>query len=774
MPALQESSPPPTSVLTHDLQPPMDTVQAGTPVSAPQTAENPANLQAPSPTLDLPRPNSRRLSSTPQVERRPSTLSINRKSYVPNIPSPLNPSASTTSVSSSSDEAKSGFMGSTSPRDSSSSADIPSNGSGNTQNSVQENSGKSNLSTPQQLLRQKSAFIGLQLEEAQRPRFLSDLGRDYSRYPRSQSSLGSRGSGSVVPLLSSRMSDVSLPLTERNPFRDSIGSHVNIEKRSYPDDSIGAFDPYYGGEKGFILYSDEIEDDDDLHMPRDDDDKRFKTSWSDMLERRTLLRTIGGVLLVIGLLCLFILVPVLTFSTTLYPGASYNDTSYIDYGPAWAHVNNVRKFLPFILLLRASSFRTCYNTYPLLKNVRKSLVDPDTPSNVRTRKSTFDGSTLNLVFSDEFSRDGRTFYPGDDPFWTAPNIWYGATQDMEWYDPDAVTTGNGTLQLRLDAFPNHNLGYRSGMLNSWNQMCFKGGVMEVSISLPGPAGVPGLWPGAWSMGNLGRPGYKATTEGVWPYTYNECDLGITPNQSSPDGLSWLPGQKLASCSCKGADHPSPGTGRGAPEIDVIEASVDPTNRIGVVTQSFQVAPFDVWYRPNTDFLQIPNYETTNMNGYTGGPFQQAISGTTLLNNNWYDGHNYQKYAFEYIPGTSDGKIAWFVGEDQTFMMDGRAIGPNGNVGARQASEEPMSMVLNLGFSSAWGEILMGDLRFPTTMYVDYVRIYQREGQEMLTCDPPGYPTTQYIKDHPTAYMNPNLTAWNETGYDWPKNKLMGC
>jgi len=209
------------------------------------------------------------------------------------------------------------------------------------------------------------------------------------------------------------MSDVSLPMTERNPFRDSITSHGNPEKRSYPDDSIGAFDPYYGGEKGFILYNDEIEDDDDLHMPRDDDDKRFKTSWSDRLERRTLLSALGGVILVIGLLCLFVLLPVLTFSTKLYPGASYNDSRYIDYGPAWAHVNN--------------------NTYPLLKNVRNSLVDPDTPSNARTRTSTFDGSTLNLVFSDEFNHDGRTFYPGDDPFWTAPNIWYGATQDMEWY-----------------------------------------------------------------------------------------------------------------------------------------------------------------------------------------------------------------------------------------------------------------------------------------------------------------------------------------------------
>jgi hypothetical protein len=329
----------------------MDTVQAGTPVLASRTAEDPAKVQAPSPTLDLPRPNSHRLSSTQQVERRPSTLSINRKSYVPTIPSPLNPSTSTTSVSSTSDDAKNVFMGSTSPRDSSSSAEIPSTGSGNTQNGVHEKSGKSNLSTPQQLLRQKSALIGLQLEEAQRPRFLSDLGRDYSRYPRSQSSLISRGSGSVVPLLSPRMSDVSLPMTERNPFRDSIASHGNPEKRSYPDDSIGAFDPYYGGEKGFILYHDEIEDDDDLHMPRDDDDKRFKTSWSDRLERRTLLSSIGGVILVIGLLCLFVLLPVLTFSTTLYPGASYNDSTYIDYGPAWAHINNVRKFLPFILLL---------------------------------------------------------------------------------------------------------------------------------------------------------------------------------------------------------------------------------------------------------------------------------------------------------------------------------------------------------------------------------------------------------------------------------------
>jgi beta-glucanase (GH16 family) len=44
------------------------------------------------------------------------------------------------------------------------------------------------------------------------------------------------------------------------------------------------------------------------------------------------------------------------------------------------------------------------------------LVDPATPSDAHTRKG-FDGESYSLVFSDEFEQDGRTFYPGDDPFW---------------------------------------------------------------------------------------------------------------------------------------------------------------------------------------------------------------------------------------------------------------------------------------------------------------------------------------------------------------------
>lgn len=333
------------------------------------------------------------------------------------------------------------------------------------------------------------------------------------------------------------------------------------------------------------------------------------------------------------------------------------------------------------------------------------------------------------------------------------------------------------LALQLDAFPSHNLQFRSGMLNSWNQLCFKGGVFEISASLPGPGGVHGLWPGAWTMGNLGRPGYLATTDGMWPYTYNDCDAGITPNQSQSDGLSYLPGQRLPSCSCKGQDHPTPGTGRGAPEIDIIEVSGDWAGMgVAVATQSFQVAPFDINWYPNYEFMETPDYRLSFVNTYTGGPFQQAVSTTTMLNNSWYDGMQYQKYAFEYAPGSDeDAYIQWFVGDDEMMKFDARAIGPNGNVGQRLVSEEPMSMVLNLGISENWVNIDWDALSFPTIMRIDYVRWYQKEGSEMVTCDPPGFETTEYIKNHPAAYNNPNYTHWADAGYDWPQNTLMnGC
>jgi len=158
-------------------------------------------------------------------------------------------------------------------------------------------------------------------------------------------------------------------------------------------------------------------------------------------------------------------------------------------------------------------------------------------------------------------------------------------------------------------------------------------------------------------------------------------------------------------------------------------------------------------------METPDYGTSFVNTYTGGPFQQAVSTTTMLNNDWYDGEVYQKYAYEYTPGSGqDSGVAWWVGDQMTMRFDGRALGPNGNIGQRLISEEPMSMILNLGISNNWVNINWTFLDFPAVMRVDYVRLYQPEGAESVTCDPPGYETTEYIAKHPEAYNNPNYTV----------------
>ncbi|KAF2265949.1 beta-glucan synthesis-associated [Lojkania enalia] len=616
-----------------------------------------------------------------------------------------------------------------------------------------------------------SELLGIEGRRLSNPLTLRDLGSDYTRYfsPIDRSARSSMIETSIAPSSRPNLSTrATTPFSSSNPFATPNASTTRLSEKPDPERTASVIEkltflvddrltaPYEEeGASSWPLIGDKAEDDDEMHMPRPDDDIRFRPKWSDPFSRANIVSTIGMIFMILGLVFIFIVLPIISYVGIIDYTSGYSTP--LDQMPkafrkpeSWAHVNDLQ--------------------YPLLQNMRSTLIDPDTPEKYYTKEGAF-GEEFELVFSDEFNDNNRTFYEGDDPYWFAPDIWYGATRDLDWYDPDAVTTWDGTLELRLDRFRNHGLNYRSGMLNSWNQLCFKGGIFEVSVSLPGPANVFGLWPGAWTMGNLGRPGYLSTTEGMWPYTYNSCDAGITPNQSSYDGLSQLPGQKLSSCTCPGEDHPTPGRGRGAPEIDIFEAGASYTG-LPIVTQSYQVAPFDIWYYPDYEFTEFPDYSISYTNGYTGGPFQQAISATTNINSTWYDGIRYQRYSFEYEPGEGeDAYIVWKVGGETTFKIDGRAIGPNGNIKQRQISEEPMSLVLNLGFSESWTWIDWLSLRFPTVMRVDYVRWYQKKGSTSVTCDPPGFETTQYINDHINAYTNPNFTKWDQTGHAWPKHKL---
>ena len=88
---------------------------------------------------------------------------------------------------------------------------------------------------------------------------------------------------------------------------------------------------------------------------------------------------------------------------------------------------------------------------------------------------------------------------------TAPSFCFLAqTNNLEWYDPAAITTKNGALEITLSAKQTHGLNYQGGLMSTWNKFCFTGGLVLVSVSLPGANNVAGLWPAVWSMGNLGE------------------------------------------------------------------------------------------------------------------------------------------------------------------------------------------------------------------------------------------------------------------------------
>ncbi|TFK99447.1 beta-glucan synthesis-associated [Pterulicium gracile] len=436
---------------------------------------------------------------------------------------------------------------------------------------------------------------------------------------------------------------------------------------------------------------------------------------------------------------------------------------------------------------------------------RLQLIDADTPRSAYTKTSLEDGSSLQLVFSDEFNKDGRSFFPGDDPYWEAHDMHYWGTNNLEWYSPEAITTRGGNLVIELSERDIHDLDYMGGLMSTWNKLCFQGGYIEASIVLPGENDVAGLWPAFWTLGNLGRAGYGATLEGTWPYSYDACDVGTLPNQTLNDlplaaseggksgtngALSYLQGQRLSRCTCDPPEgeywHPGPkhgdGTfvGRAVPEIDVIEAQVNGNPRFGHVSLTSQIAPFNAdytWDNTSANFEIWMDPADAHINAYQGNEFQQSVSVLANTNQECYEkeGQCYSEYAVEYKPGFDEGYVHWVVDGNQAWSLRGAGLGadPLTEISARPVSFEPMYLILNLGMSHNFGAIDFDRLVFPYNMYVDYVRVYQRPGEVKVSCDPPDMPTASYIAAFPEAYANPNLTTWvDDYKQVIPKNRLV--
>lgn len=557
---------------------------------------------------------------------------------------------------------------------------------------------------------------------------------------------------------------------------------------------------------------------DDLHDPT----KPLRGAFE---PKRAVLNVGTLIILVLCLLMLFAGYPILHY----YTEGNGNDGRINEFKKIFDIHSPIPDNIP-VSRVNSSALRKSFN------DTARMMIDPDTPEDAYELSSTYsklEGKKFKLVFSDEFNTDGRTFYPGEDPFWEAADLHYWATNNYEWYDPAAVYTKDGSLRLRLDQHQEHVRYFRGGMLQSWNKFCFRNGILIASIQLPGYRSVPGLWPAFWIMGNLGRAGYGATLQGTWPYSYDQCDVGTVMNQTlfnseHPDGypreniirggatafneqhqtrsLSFLPGQKLSRCTCPGEDHPGPYdkqnrvfTGRAAPEIDVFEAQIQ-NNDMGV-SQSCQMAPYnyqyDITYGKNKSDVYHFFNKDGKLNPYNGEITQQSLSGTNKASQeavqhvadslDTTEEGNFATYSLEY-KGGSDGYVSWTSDGKKTWELYPGALAPDNRtlIGSRQYPKEPMYIIMNLGISKnfgtpQWDGIMKG---FPYEMAVDWVRVYQDpdDHDSDTGCDPGDMPTSAYIQRHLEAYTNANLTVWggdrDHGGYgaQWPLNRLYskGC
>ncbi|KDN41045.1 hypothetical protein RSAG8_07751, partial [Rhizoctonia solani AG-8 WAC10335] len=157
---------------------------------------------------------------------------------------------------------------------------------------------------------------------------------------------------------------------------------------------------------------------------------------------------------------------------------------------------------------------------------------------------------------------------------------------------------------------------------------------------------------------------------------------------------------------------------------------------------------------------------------TNGPAAAHTGGVSSSNSQ--TGGCFSTYGFEYKPG-NDGYIQWANDGKMVWEVKAAGMGADSKtmIGQRPVSQEPMYILANLGMSYNFGPIDFGHLVFPAYMLVDYIRVYQPANQRNIGCDPPDYPTAEYINTYIEAYTNPNLTTWvGDYKQRMPKNRLI--
>lgn len=456
------------------------------------------------------------------------------------------------------------------------------------------------------------------------------------------------------------------------------------------------------------------------------------------------------------------------------------------------------------------------------------LIDLDTPVPFRSTHRHHDGKLLTLMMSDEFNKDGRSFGPGKDMLFEAMDKPDNSNNALQYYNSSSeyVYTKNGELVIKTSATKTEWIewddtklehvkkvkNYTSGMLQSWNKFCFTGGIIELSVKLPGPSNSAGVWPAAWLMGNLARATHEDSTMDVWPWSYNKCGEIKDLDRK----------QKINACDNNPGNGFLPNQGRGSPEIDIFE--VMPGHFMpyqgyvqGFMSNSLQISPGIAktdWKRPVNghhlneschwyDGLRIGDNDNSEYNwGFWGqecGPdkikdprykyMQDALSLNTLLNDTHFT-YNH-RYRIEWQPGNG-GYLEWYLDDSFIFGIDDETL--NNRTGST-IPYEPLYLILNTALSNNWGfpepcdkehcdacyhcydchnpdcqcslpEGLWNCKVLPTHMTIDYIRLYQDKSDPSHTigCSPDKYPTATYIKNNPHLFQNwsPNKKALSVT------------
>lgn len=442
----------------------------------------------------------------------------------------------------------------------------------------------------------------------------------------------------------------------------------------------------------------------------------------------------------------------------------------------------------------------------IMPRIHSGWVDPDTPDEFRLTKALTQGDNreFSLVFSDEFETEGRSLKDGEDPRWTALDKNDYTNDALHFYNSDNVRTEDGMLKILTNLKDNDYKAFdedtkkfytdtkhvQSGMVQGWNKFCMTGGIVEISAKLPGKSSVGGYWPALWLLGNLARATFTGSSDWVWPFSYDACDSNVIYQQ------------EVNACRKVGHYGMAPGVGRGAPEIDILEAMGGDPGKLPntpiqrpYVSSSLQVAPgvsknrpilmhqpkSGHWYEGleygNETSLNPFFYGVTLVHTPKDYTYQSdAISANTQASEDHYQKQNI--YRIEWEPSEADGSggyIKWFLNDKFLYGITGENL----NITGAKIPTEPMYLLINTAVASSWGfptpcpegcscdcfECGNSDCdcalptgycdNFPGSFEIEYVRVWQdvHSDKHETGCSTQKSPTDLFIKAHKKRYTS---------------------